>query len=636
MNNNSSNFDMSGMYITSQDASLNGQNFSLDFNPNFNSEQGSSFTGSGYGTNSDYSSFAPLPNLQGYPIQPLPNDNSFGDLFADMTPIPQEMVPMQPQPQQQPVRAVPPPPTVPGTTPKYHAEIGWYFPAVNPGTETAPTSQPTQRTNHKRKQYLGPAAYFSDKSRSASTATPPTQRVKTDKVLKVRKVKTPKNFRGRGEKFPSIEQPCVCGVPTTKIPRPKNAFIIFRMQLNKKIRRNGTNDAPNISKVAGMQWKEIGPEGQAPYKRLAQIEAKRHAEMYPGYRFQPNRGTQLHAQFGDPTCTCGAYQVNAAKWKRERGDSPAFSESSESQDENGTGSEPDVLEDFANPTDAFPTQMAAPIAPAMGNMPDFDFSPFPSNTPAYTPTGYAPTAQMQAPQPAMPQMQPQQPLRRSSRNHGNPIYTTTATTPPSSTTAPFPYYDTTETTILASIETSPPPAPETLTAPTPHLEGKPKTRPTPISTPLNSPPAHNTRARSRSRSLSLELPPILENFSDDDFKTLFGEGALADWNAMDFVDFGVPDEDENIVVAAAARPRSCSAGRRPSSKGSSSGAGAGAGKGKTPEAGSPRMLRRSPRTSASPRGRVSAGSGAVEKQRRRSSSSVKAGLRRSGRSTPKN
>ncbi|KAF1852140.1 uncharacterized protein K460DRAFT_271563 [Cucurbitaria berberidis CBS 394.84] len=82
---------------------------------------------------------------------------------------------------------------------------------------------------------------------------------------------------------------CLCQ-PEPKIPRPRNAFILYRQHHQQAIiaRNPGLNN-PEISKIIGEQWKaEIG-EQKKVWQDLAQEEKVRHHEQYPDYRYQPRR-----------------------------------------------------------------------------------------------------------------------------------------------------------------------------------------------------------------------------------------------------------------------------------------------------------------------------------------------------------
>ncbi|EUC48227.1 hypothetical protein COCMIDRAFT_87821 [Bipolaris oryzae ATCC 44560] len=82
---------------------------------------------------------------------------------------------------------------------------------------------------------------------------------------------------------------CLCQ-PEPKIPRPRNAFILYRQHHQQVIiaRNPGLNN-PDISKIIGEQWKAEPEERKKIWQDLAQEEKARHQEQYPDYRYQPRR-----------------------------------------------------------------------------------------------------------------------------------------------------------------------------------------------------------------------------------------------------------------------------------------------------------------------------------------------------------
>ncbi|TAQ89161.1 Nucleoside-triphosphate phosphatase [Chlorociboria aeruginascens] len=85
------------------------------------------------------------------------------------------------------------------------------------------------------------------------------------------------------------EQVCLCQ-PDPKIPRPRNAFILYRQHYQAQVVAQHPGLAnPDISKIIGEQWREQAPEVKSDWKRLAEEEKQRHQRQYPGYRYQPRR-----------------------------------------------------------------------------------------------------------------------------------------------------------------------------------------------------------------------------------------------------------------------------------------------------------------------------------------------------------
>ncbi|CAL3973468.1 unnamed protein product [Diplocarpon coronariae] len=91
------------------------------------------------------------------------------------------------------------------------------------------------------------------------------------------------------------EQVCLCQ-PDPKIPRPRNAFILYRQHYQAQVVAQHPGLAnPEISKIIGEQWREQAPEVKSDWKRLAEEEKQRHQRQYPGYRYQPRRAGKLNA-----------------------------------------------------------------------------------------------------------------------------------------------------------------------------------------------------------------------------------------------------------------------------------------------------------------------------------------------------
>ncbi|KAI8988327.1 hypothetical protein BDF20DRAFT_985651 [Mycotypha africana] len=78
----------------------------------------------------------------------------------------------------------------------------------------------------------------------------------------------------------------------TRIPRPLNCFMLFRLEKQREIAKRcpGANHR-DISKITSKWWKELSKEDKLPYvlesKRLKDI----HQRMYPGYKFRPRKRT---------------------------------------------------------------------------------------------------------------------------------------------------------------------------------------------------------------------------------------------------------------------------------------------------------------------------------------------------------
>ncbi|KAI0392441.1 hypothetical protein F5Y17DRAFT_467535 [Xylariaceae sp. FL0594] len=107
---------------------------------------------------------------------------------------------------------------------------------------------------------------------------------------------------GRGEGGPR-ELICLCA-KAPKVPRPRNAFILFRQAYQGRFAAENPGLAnPEISKLIGEKWRKQ-PENEKKYwKTLAEEEKERHQKQYPGYKYQPRRGGRNGS--GRPTTSEG-------------------------------------------------------------------------------------------------------------------------------------------------------------------------------------------------------------------------------------------------------------------------------------------------------------------------------------------
>ncbi|KAI5833776.1 hypothetical protein K523DRAFT_232081 [Schizophyllum commune Tattone D] len=83
------------------------------------------------------------------------------------------------------------------------------------------------------------------------------------------------------------------------IPRPRNAFVIFRCDFCKKhlasMKKNGGTSksrgksSKTLSKIASETWKALSEEEKRRYDELAKKEKAEHARCYPHYKYRPLR-----------------------------------------------------------------------------------------------------------------------------------------------------------------------------------------------------------------------------------------------------------------------------------------------------------------------------------------------------------
>lgn len=114
------------------------------------------------------------------------------------------------------------------------------------------------------------------------------------------------------------------------VPRPRNAFIIFRCEYSRKHARdsNDTSDKSNrsdktLSKRAAEEWRCLSAEEREQYKILAMQEKAAHALQNPDYRFKPVRRTPLGVASRSRSSTCRrtdrSAQVASLIMRSERG-----------------------------------------------------------------------------------------------------------------------------------------------------------------------------------------------------------------------------------------------------------------------------------------------------------------------------
>ncbi|KAF5388646.1 hypothetical protein D9757_004792 [Collybiopsis confluens] len=77
-----------------------------------------------------------------------------------------------------------------------------------------------------------------------------------------------------------------------KIPRPPNAFMLFRSEFIKQQHIPGSieTDRTSLSKIIGSCWRLLAEEEKAVWYRRAKAADVEHKRMYPDYRFCPVHG----------------------------------------------------------------------------------------------------------------------------------------------------------------------------------------------------------------------------------------------------------------------------------------------------------------------------------------------------------
>ena len=198
--------------------------------------------------------------------------------------------------------------------------------------ETVLPDVPAKRAQQKRalasnKRKYGPAAFFEDqehsKRRAVGGGNSPLP-VKRDSDYSKKTQNASHAAVAMKEMNIATVMRCRCELGTSAtephIPRPRNAFIIFRGDFSSRFRtsRDKKRGAANadISKLAGQMWRSIGKKGQAEYQVRAAKEKEEHRKQYPNYHYTPMK--KIQARFGLESCNCGAYETNMIELKRLR------------------------------------------------------------------------------------------------------------------------------------------------------------------------------------------------------------------------------------------------------------------------------------------------------------------------------
>lgn len=84
---------------------------------------------------------------------------------------------------------------------------------------------------------------------------------------------------------------CTCKSNQNRIPRPRNAFILFRQKYHQSVLDEGSviRTNPEVSRELGRRWRALSKEEKEHWNTLAEEEKQNHAKKYPGYRYTPRR-----------------------------------------------------------------------------------------------------------------------------------------------------------------------------------------------------------------------------------------------------------------------------------------------------------------------------------------------------------
>lgn len=87
------------------------------------------------------------------------------------------------------------------------------------------------------------------------------------------------------------EGKCTCKSNANRIPRPRNAFILFRQKYHQSVLDEGSviRTNPEVSRELGRRWRALSNDEREHWNKLAEEEKTNHAKKYPGYRYTPRR-----------------------------------------------------------------------------------------------------------------------------------------------------------------------------------------------------------------------------------------------------------------------------------------------------------------------------------------------------------
>nr|AGS13705.1 HMG mating-type protein MAT1-2-1 [Aspergillus lentulus] len=104
-------------------------------------------------------------------------------------------------------------------------------------------------------------------------------------AVKTDKVDVTESFKPRGKPAGPMKAP--------KVPRPPNAFILYRQHHHPKIKEAYPDFSNNdISIMLGKQWKDEDEEVKAQFRTLAEELKKKHAEDHPDYHYTPRKPSE--------------------------------------------------------------------------------------------------------------------------------------------------------------------------------------------------------------------------------------------------------------------------------------------------------------------------------------------------------
>jgi len=72
------------------------------------------------------------------------------------------------------------------------------------------------------------------------------------------------------------------------VKRPMNAFMLYRQNMSPLFSKDGVTNH-EISSLVGQQWQTLSDDEKAPYFLLAEMKKQEHKDLYPNYKYTPNK-----------------------------------------------------------------------------------------------------------------------------------------------------------------------------------------------------------------------------------------------------------------------------------------------------------------------------------------------------------
>lgn len=91
------------------------------------------------------------------------------------------------------------------------------------------------------------------------------------------------------------DEKCLCKRSRSKIPRPRNAFILFRQRYHREVllELHEMKSNPEVSKELGRRWRALPASEKEHWNTMAKQEKEDHARRYPNYKYAPRKNRSL-------------------------------------------------------------------------------------------------------------------------------------------------------------------------------------------------------------------------------------------------------------------------------------------------------------------------------------------------------